>query len=94
MPEHVECCTKPVLKWIAENTPRALVNVMDQYHPDYACDPHSSQFDRRYRALARRPHADEILEAYDYAKGLGLRFEEVTLEKSTMGLRDRPVGGP
>ncbi|MEE9268314.1 MAG: hypothetical protein V3U70_02795, partial [Thermoplasmata archaeon] len=39
MPGHVDCCTKPVLNWIAAHTPEALVNVMDQYHPDYACNP-------------------------------------------------------
>ncbi len=91
MPYHVECCTKPVLKWIAEHTPHALVNVMDQYHPDYACDPCSAQFDERYRQLARRPYAAEVLESYEYAKGLGLRFEEVTFEKTTMGLADWPI---
>jgi putative pyruvate formate lyase activating enzyme len=34
MPNHVECCTKPVLRWIAENMPDVPVNVMDQYHPE------------------------------------------------------------
>jgi putative pyruvate formate lyase activating enzyme len=39
MPNHVECCTKPVLRWIAENMPDVPVNVMDQYHPDCFADP-------------------------------------------------------
>ena len=91
MPGHVECCTKPVLRWIVDHTPQALVNVMDQYHPDYACDPSSSQFDSRFAALTRRPYGEEILEAYECARNLGLRWEEVTLEKSTMGLRDQPL---
>ncbi|MCS7129565.1 MAG: radical SAM protein, partial [Candidatus Caldarchaeum sp.] len=39
MPGHVECCTKPVLKWIADNMPLTPVNVMDQYHPDCYCNP-------------------------------------------------------
>ena len=94
MPEHVECCTKPVLRWIAANLPGALLNVMDQYHPDFACDPYSSQFDPKYRALARRPYVDEIREAYECAKGLGLRFEETTLERPTMSLRDRAAESP
>jgi putative pyruvate formate lyase activating enzyme len=88
MPEHVECCTKPVLRWIAANMPRALVNVMDQYHPDYACDPCSSRFDPRYRALARRPRTEEIEEAYACARDLGLRFEETTSERATMRLQE------
>lgn len=82
MPDHVECCTKPVLRWIADHTPKALVNVMDQYHPDSACNPRSPDFDPRYRNLARRPYEWEILEAYEYARDLGLRFEEVTFERA------------
>jgi len=86
MPDHVECCTKPVLKWIAEHTPKALVNVMDQYHPDSVCNPRSLDFDPRYRSLARRPYEREILEAYEYARDLGLRFEEVTFEKARVAV--------
>lgn len=82
MPGHVECCTTPVLRWIAEHTPQAPVNVMDQYHPDYACDPGSAQYDPRYASLARRPDWREIREAYDIARGLGLRFEDITFEKA------------
>jgi putative pyruvate formate lyase activating enzyme len=81
MPDHVGCCTRPVLRWIAEHTPQALVNVMDQYHPDYACDPYSPQYDPRYRDMARRPYAREIREAYAYARELGLRFEDITFEE-------------
>jgi putative pyruvate formate lyase activating enzyme len=86
MPGHVECCTKPVLDWIAANTPQALVNVMDQYRPEYACDRFSPLYDDRYRALARRPHATEILEAYAYARELGLRFEDLSFEKNVTRL--------
>jgi putative pyruvate formate lyase activating enzyme len=87
MPGHVECCTKPVLEWIAANTPHALVNVMDQYRPEYACDRLSPQYDDRYRALTRRPDTTEILEAYAYARELGLRFEDLSYERSVTGLR-------
>ena len=34
MPNHVECCTYPVLEWIAEHVAAAPVNVMAQFHPD------------------------------------------------------------
>ncbi len=81
MPDHVTCCTKPVLRWIAGHTPRALVNVMDQYRPEYACDPHSPAYDPRYRAMARRPYARELREAYAAARELGLRFEAVSFER-------------
>ncbi len=33
LPGHLECCTLPVLDWLAENIPGAAVNLMDQYHP-------------------------------------------------------------
>ncbi|MFQ5986822.1 MAG: radical SAM protein [Thermoplasmata archaeon] len=82
MPNHVDCCTKPVLDWIAAHTPQALVNVMDQYHPDHACNPTDSNYDPQYEELARRPYDREIREAYDHAAALGLRFEDVTFEKA------------
>jgi hypothetical protein len=47
-----------------------------------ACDPSSAQFDPRYRALARRPRREEVLEAYDIGRQLGQRLEDVTFEKA------------
>ena len=35
LPNHVECCTYPVFKWISENLKKSVVNVMFQYHPDF-----------------------------------------------------------
>jgi len=87
MPGHVECCTKPVLKWIAENMPEVPVNVMDQYHPDAYCNPADPRFDKRYVDMARYPTREEILEAYRYAERLGLNFGEITFEKSLRGFR-------
>jgi len=86
MPNHVECCTKPVLDWIAKNTPDAPVNIMDQYHPDYACDPTSRLYNPRYQELSRRPYDEEILESYRYARQLGLNFEALSYEKNLRGL--------
>ncbi len=87
LPGHVDCCTKPVLDWIAAHLPQALVNVMDQYRPEYACDRFSAAYDDRYRALARRPSTEEILDAYAYARELGLRFEDLSYEKNVTGLQ-------
>jgi putative pyruvate formate lyase activating enzyme len=74
MPGHLECCTKPVLNWIAENCPRALVNVMNQYRPDHLVlrEP------EKYHEIARRPSTDEIREARGYAEGLGLAWKPVS----------------
>jgi putative pyruvate formate lyase activating enzyme len=68
MPNHVECCTKPVMDWIAGNldTSRVRVNVMDQYRPEYRA--------REYEGLDRRLSNNEFLEAYRYAEHLGLNI--------------------
>jgi putative pyruvate formate lyase activating enzyme len=87
MPEHVECCTKPVLEWIAREMPDVPVNVMDQYRPDNFCDPTDEKFKDRYRSIARRPSRTEIVQAYRYARDLELRFESLSYEKNTTGLR-------
>ena len=76
LPNHIECCTKPVLRWIAENLPRdkILVNIMDQYRPEYLV----ARYPHRWPDIARRPTREEIEEAYEYARKLGLRFEPVS----------------
>jgi putative pyruvate formate lyase activating enzyme len=87
MPNHVECCTAPVLKWVAENMPDAPVNIMDQYHPDNFCDPGHAKFNEKYRDLARRATREEIRQALRYGKELGIRFESLSYEKNATGLR-------
>ena len=74
MPGHTECCTKPVLDWIAENCPHAMVNVMGQYRPEHlvAREP------EKYREIARRPSTREIEEARGYADKLGIVWEPVS----------------
>ena len=52
---HLECCTYPVLEWIAEYLPAAPVNVMAQFHPDNFCDPASDKYPEKYAEIARRP---------------------------------------
>ncbi len=74
LPNHLECCTKPILKWIAENCPRALVNIMEQYRPEYLV----ARYPERWREIARRPSFNEMREAYEYAKRLGIVFEPVS----------------
>jgi putative pyruvate formate lyase activating enzyme len=86
MPGHVECCTYPVLDWIAEHMPSAPVNIMDQYHPDTFTDSRSPRFRERYRPLARRPTAAEVHAAYEHGKKRRLNFEAVTYEKTVLGV--------
>ncbi|MBS3778466.1 MAG: radical SAM protein [Candidatus Thermoplasmatota archaeon] len=35
MPHHINCCSKPILSWIATSMPYTPVNLMNQYHPAY-----------------------------------------------------------
>jgi len=74
MPNHVECCTKKVLKWIADNVPRVLVNIMGQYRPEYMVVRDSE----RLRDIARRPTRDEMRAAFDYADKLGIVYKPVS----------------
>jgi putative pyruvate formate lyase activating enzyme len=87
MPQHVECCTRPVLEWIARNMPEVPVNIMDQYHPDNFCDPANPKFNEKYRQLARRAWREEILGAYRYGRELGIRFAALSYEENKTGLR-------
>jgi putative pyruvate formate lyase activating enzyme len=73
MPGHVECCTKPILEWISNTIPKALVNVMSQYRPCYLVSRTSS-----YADINRRPSSQEIEEAKKYADDLGLLWRAVS----------------
>lgn len=74
LPDHIECCTKPVLRWISEHCPRALVNIMGQYRPQHKVPLERST----YADIARSPTADEMKAAYDFADGLGLLYSPVS----------------
>lgn len=86
MPNHVDCCTKPVLDWIAKNMPEVPINIMDQYYPDNLCDPMSTKYRERYSEIGRSPSKEEIVRSYQYAKDLNLNFETLSLEESVFGL--------
>jgi putative pyruvate formate lyase activating enzyme len=81
MPNHVACCTEPILDWLAETLPYAPVNIMDQYHPDTFTDPASASYQARYEALARRPNRTEMARSHRLAQDRGLPFETVTRER-------------
>ena len=87
MPNHVECCTYPLLEWIAEHVPAAPVNVMAQFHPDNFCDPASNKFRDKYAEIARRPSRAELNSSWRRAHELGLKFETTTFERrNTLGM--------
>ncbi|HHF58571.1 MAG TPA: radical SAM protein [Thermoplasmatales archaeon] len=66
MPNHIRCCTEPILRWISKNTPQALVNIMAQYRPEYK----AYEYDDISRPLKMSEHG----EALEIAKELGLNF--------------------
>jgi len=81
MPNHVECCTYPVLEWIANRAPTAPLNVMEQFHPDNFCDPTSAKYRDKYADIARRPTHAELEDSWRRARELRLRFETTTFER-------------
>lgn len=75
LPNHIECDTKPILRWIAENLrERVLVNIMDQYRPEYLVLEKPGM----YGDVGRRLRGEEIMEVYSYAERLGIVFKPVS----------------
>ena len=70
MPNHVECCTKPILDYVAKELPKAVMNIMGQYRPQWKAF--------NYEEINRRPTPDEMREVKRYAKKLGIIFEPVS----------------
>ena len=64
MPNHINCCSKPIIKWISENLPNASVNIMAQYRPEY----HAYE----YEDISGSINIDEYLKLKDYADELGV----------------------
>jgi putative pyruvate formate lyase activating enzyme len=86
MPNHVECCTYPVLEWIAERVPAAPVSVMAQFHPDNFCDPASAKYRDKYAEIARPPTQTELNDSWRRARELDLKFETATFERRNAGI--------
>ena len=74
LPNHLQCCVFPILEWIAENTPMALVNIMAQYRPMWQV-VHKPEI---YGDISRRVKREEMNQAHDYAKKLDLEFRSVS----------------
>lgn len=62
LPNHIECCSKPIMEWISDNIPDAVVNIMNQYYPTYmACDE-----------IGRRVTSEEYEAVRRYAERIGI----------------------
>lgn len=64
LPGHLECCTRPIVKWTGENIPKVRFNLMFQYRPAYRA--------YEYPDINRTLTPDEIQKALDIVKGSGL----------------------
>jgi putative pyruvate formate lyase activating enzyme len=65
LPNHVECCTFPILEWISKNLGRnCIVNIMDQYYPCFKALENEK--------INRRITKEEYRKALDKARELGL----------------------
>lgn len=78
MPEHLECCTRPVLEWVRQHMPEVPFNLMDQFHPDNLCDPRSPSYQEKYAALSRRCTAEELARARRWADELEVNWRPIT----------------
>jgi len=68
LPNHIDCCAKPILKFISENFgDRVIVNIMDQYYPTFKAF--------EYKDVNRRLYYEEFAEVVNYAKKLKLNFK-------------------
>ncbi|MGD2110999.1 MAG: radical SAM protein [Phycisphaerae bacterium] len=73
--------TRDIFRFLAEEiSPDTFVNIMGQYHPDYQVGTAVLQGedtdDARYAELDRRPARQELDEAYEAARSVGLwRFD-------------------
>ncbi len=70
MPNHIECCSKPILDYVANELPKAVVNIMGQYRPQWK----SSE----YSEINRRPTSLEMQEVKNYADKLGILWRPVS----------------
>jgi putative pyruvate formate lyase activating enzyme len=64
LPNHFECCSKPIMEYLVNNLPNAVVNIMAQYRPDYKAF--------EYKDIARIVLPNEVLQVKEYAEKLGI----------------------
>ncbi|MEJ2279859.1 MAG: radical SAM protein [Candidatus Lokiarchaeota archaeon] len=70
MPNHVECCSKPILDFIAKEIPKAFVNIMGQYRPVFKAS--------NFPEINRRPTSDEMTLVQNYANQLEILWKPVS----------------
>lgn len=64
LPGHLECCTKPIVQWVAKNIPYIRFNLMFQYRPCYRA--------MEYPELGRLLTSEEKARAIEIVKEAGI----------------------
>ncbi len=73
MPNLLECCTFPILEWVAVSMPNCMVNIMSQYRPE-----HRVRREReKYQDISRRVSREEMQLAREKADSLGICWRPV-----------------
>ena len=70
MPNHIECCSKPILDFVAKEIPKCVVNIMGQYRPQYKA--------QKYKEINRHPSTREMIDVKNYADELGILYNPVS----------------
>ena len=70
MPNHVECCSKPILDFISKEIPKCVVNIMGQYRPEYLA--------YKYSEINRRPTNQEMMDVKNHAEELDILYKPLS----------------
>ena len=70
MPNHIECCSKPILDYVAKEIPRAVLNLMQQFRPEFRAF--------KFSEINRRTSSEEMQEVRNYADELGILWRPVS----------------
>jgi putative pyruvate formate lyase activating enzyme len=74
LPNHLECCTFPILEWVSENLPNCMVNIMAQYRPEHKV----RKIPGEYTEINQRVTNQEMQLAFAKANELGICWEPVS----------------
>ena len=70
MPGHVECCSKPILEYVAKEIPNCVLNIMSQFRPQFKTS--------QYPEINRTPTISEMHSVKNYAEQLGILWKPVS----------------
>jgi putative pyruvate formate lyase activating enzyme len=66
LPHHFDCCSKPIIDFLADKLPDVVVNIMAQYRPEYKAS--------QYSEIARPVLSEEVMQVKEYAENRGIHI--------------------